>query len=569
MGLTSSVFANDDSEETFYSSDLFHEIFSNMRHMRRKSRFTDVKLTVEEGSCINAHRKVLATAIPYFNSMLSINMREKNLDTIIIKEIKADILETLVNFAYTGVLTVNINTVQRLLFGANFFQMEEAKLFCCDFVKKRLDPDNVVGWHNYSQMLSLFWLVEKTKRFICKHFIDVANSEEFIELTMEKIIEILSYSELHVLNEMVIFKAAKKWVMHDAEVRKKVMHKLLRKIRLPLLSKRLLTNMVHTDPTCKDCPKCQELIREAKKFHQLPHKRNSFQSDQVTSRYCSAITSVIYVVDLVNSYVEKLSPLLGKWEKVTGNPTLKSGSAVAAFEGNLYVIGGWNDKCQTTKTVEVFSHNDNQWRDTTPMNTARYSIGCCFWDGKLYVCGGCSVNNLPLSSCEMFDPHTREWSPVPNMKEPRDWPAMTCFEGGVWVLGGGDPWHSLNTVEFYDPWIDSWSSSTPMLSRRRRSQAASIGDKMFVFGGSDGRRALNSCEQFDRITRQFTFIKPMARRRYQFGVTVSGGRIYCMGGFDGQTLKCVEVYDPEAGEWSAGPDMLSCRITSACTIISS
>ena len=46
-------------------------------------------------------------------------------------------LETLVNYAYSGRVAMDIHNVQSILVGANFLQLQDIKEACCDFLKDR------------------------------------------------------------------------------------------------------------------------------------------------------------------------------------------------------------------------------------------------------------------------------------------------------------------------------------------------------------------------------------------------------------------------------------------------
>lgn len=44
-------------------------------------------------------------------------------------------MEALINYAYSGNLTVNVHNVQSIIMGSNFLQIKEVKDYCCDFIK--------------------------------------------------------------------------------------------------------------------------------------------------------------------------------------------------------------------------------------------------------------------------------------------------------------------------------------------------------------------------------------------------------------------------------------------------
>lgn len=46
-------------------------------------------------------------------------------------------LETLINFAYSGRISINVNNVQSLLIGASFLQLKWVRNACATFIKER------------------------------------------------------------------------------------------------------------------------------------------------------------------------------------------------------------------------------------------------------------------------------------------------------------------------------------------------------------------------------------------------------------------------------------------------
>ncbi|UYV72135.1 KLHL18 [Cordylochernes scorpioides] len=116
-------------------------------------------------------------------------------------KVRCSALEALVNFAYTSRVRITASNVQSLLVGSSFLQLHQVREACCDFLRKRLHPNNVVGVRHFADTLGCKSLVEAANRFIQKHFLEVVHSEEFLTLGFLDIQEILSRDELHVPSE--------------------------------------------------------------------------------------------------------------------------------------------------------------------------------------------------------------------------------------------------------------------------------------------------------------------------------------------------------------------------------
>ena len=65
----------------------------------------------------------------------------------------------------------------------------------------RLTANNVLGIRNFAETLMCPALFEDCNRFINKNFVQVAKSEEFLELCAKDLCDILESDELHVTNE--------------------------------------------------------------------------------------------------------------------------------------------------------------------------------------------------------------------------------------------------------------------------------------------------------------------------------------------------------------------------------
>ncbi|CAK8680750.1 kelch-like protein 18 [Clavelina lepadiformis] len=546
-------FENEVAEETMQANNFAFEAFSTMQDIRRQGKMCDVTLKVG-GNKFSAHRIILAASIPYFSSMFTSDMLETSKNEIVIQGIDEDALEVLVNYAYSGHITVNVNNVQAIMVGANYLQLQAVKNFCCTFIKKRLHPSNCLGVRQFGEMLMCAPLVERANSYLHQHFVEVSKSEEFLQLPKENVINILSQNELNVKSEEQVFYAAAAWVKYDDETRNKWMDELLQQVRLPLLRPEFLADVVQVDPAAKSCLRCRDLVDKAKDYLLMPDRRSEFPPNMVRPRYCTEIQDTIYAVGGITSAgealntVEKYSPMIGRWEMTSPMRTCRSRVGVAVLAGQLYAVGGY-DGMHRLNTVEMYTPDTDEWCDIKPMHEKRSALGCVAHDDQIFVCGG--YNGVDsLSTCEVYRPHTQTWQFISKMNKSRSAAAVGVFEGTVYVLGGHDGLSIFNTIESYDRKKDKWCMSVPMLSKRCRHGVASLQGRMFVFGGYDGQKFLKSVEVFDRVTSQWSFVVQMSMRRSRVGVTISGGKIYALGGYDGcSNLSSVEVYDPELNSW--------------------
>ena len=62
-------------------------------------------------------------------------------------------------------------------------------------------------------------LVSSSETFARQHFIDVVQSEEFMEISAKQLTRLLSDDDLNIQSEERVFEAALAWIKYDADVR--------------------------------------------------------------------------------------------------------------------------------------------------------------------------------------------------------------------------------------------------------------------------------------------------------------------------------------------------------------
>lgn len=77
--------------------------------------------------------------------------------------------------------------------------------------------------------------------------------------------------------------------------------------------------------------------------------------------------------------------------------------------------------------ISVFLPAEDAWVEVAPMNESRFGCAVAAYQGKIFVTGGFGSEKNILSTSEVFDPEVGKWSKIPSMK------GMNGFVGGVLV----------------------------------------------------------------------------------------------------------------------------------------
>ncbi|XP_023589362.1 kelch-like protein 4 isoform X2 [Trichechus manatus latirostris] len=462
------------SEEYFHAVNHAEQTLHKMENYLKEKQLCDV-LLIAGHLRIPAHRLVLSAVSDYFAAMFTNDVLEAKQEEIKMEGVDPEALNSLVQYAYTGVLQLKEETIESLLAAACLLQLTQVIEVCSNFLIKQLHPSNCLGIRSFGDAQGCTELLKVAHKYTMEHFIEVIKNQEFLLLPANEISKLLCSDDINVPNEETIFHALMQWVRHDVQARQRDLAMLLSYIRLPLLSPQLLADLENSSMFAGDL-ECQKLLMEAMKYHLLPERRPMMQSPRTKPR--KSTVGALYAV--------------GGMDAMKG---------VATLEGPMYAVGG-HDGWSYLNTVERWDPEGRQWNYVASMSTPRSTVGVAALNNKLYAIGGRDGSSC-LKSMECFDPHTNKWSLCTPMSKRRGGVGIATYNGFLYVVGGHDAPASnhcsrlSDCVERYDPKADSWSTVAPLGVPRDAVAVCSLGDKLYAVGGYDGHTYLNTVESYD------------------------------------------------------------------------
>ncbi|XP_029341304.1 kelch-like protein 2 [Acyrthosiphon pisum] len=259
-----------------YTKSSYGEMFQVLKSLRQHGLFSDIKLETDDGTIIFGHKVILASASPYFQAMFT-NFGEKNKDHVVIRQLDSIILQLLVDFIYSGTILITKKNVQDLLAASNLLQLNDLKETCCEFFQKQLHPTNCLGIKAFADVHSCTKLLSSSELYIKQYFLKVVESEEFLSLSSEELVKLISCDELKVSSEEEVFESVLRWVKNELDSRKCFLPQLMEHVRLAFTSENYIIQKVLKEPILNNCLKCKEYINEVLHFH-FPKRH---ESDQV------------------------------------------------------------------------------------------------------------------------------------------------------------------------------------------------------------------------------------------------------------------------------------------------
>lgn len=164
--------------------------------------------------------------------------------------------------------------------------------------------------------------------------------------------------------------------------------------------------------------------------------------------------------DLVSDLFWVYDPREDTWMEKAALPTGRSGYCMSAFEGKLYLFGGWDGK-KILKTILVYQPDGNAWIEFGEMPEARRGCTTSVIGGKIHVIGGENENGL-LNSHVLFIPQRQSdgenaWETAAPLPTARKGSGTAVLADMLYIAGGqGEEAGQPQEVVQYFPPKDTW-----------------------------------------------------------------------------------------------------------------
>ena len=456
-----------------------------------------------------------------------------------------------------------------LLKAESFLGGIKVQQYVCE---EMLTLENYRFYFKLSKLLQLNHLKEYFYNIFLQQYLLKKGEKVFYELSYNDITNLVASSQLKIDSEIEVFNAVTDWIKYKKSEREQFICDLLKLVRLPLLTKELLVDVVQAHPLCSSCFKCKKIILNALKI-----KENSLICSPKTlleNRHYSNILNnkrvmIIGGKDRTSKTVRNFSCLYEKCGlkmkrcKITSemkNKRLRCSAFVIGTK--VYCFSGGSDYTNERldlKSLEVYCTQSDCWKSLAPLERAGfvpvfdYFCGCVFM-GKIYIFHN-PFSKQRYPTCSVYDPGNDRWNKRASLNVARCYASCTVFNGKCVVVGGRRSTkfeEVLKSVEVYDHHLDKWSYlPAKMQMSRLKSGLISKGNKMFVIGGIERNYCLwgdrVTHEVYDCSTKQFTFIANNYFTK-QFAYTVSrynSGRLKCLYTVGDKIFVFDDVFSPD------------------------
>uniref|UniRef100_UPI00358DFD50 kelch-like protein 10 isoform X1 n=1 Tax=Myxine glutinosa TaxID=7769 RepID=UPI00358DFD50 len=539
--------------------------WDTMNEQRLEGFLCDAILEVD-GVTFNVHKNVMCTFSGYFRTLFAKKYYGEQQREFVIRGLTSDIMHFLIQFAYMRSVHITEENVEGLFAAASQFDLSKVTHLCCNFLEGQVCPDNCIGTYKFAQSYFCSDLEQNIFKFILVHFKHVVKSQEFLELSVDQLDQIISQDTLNVNKEEVVFHAIVTWIGHHADSRKTHMERLFPKVRFGVANNDRLIDMAKCNEYVKNSKKCCNILRFSRNVHLMPNCDSILTRPRLPYSILFAFGGWNEESAPTNA-IETYNTRFDTWVNVTiEEEAPRANFETAYLDGLIYVVGGC-DSVNCFSDARCFDPVNYVWLQIAPMYIKRCYISLAVHDGLIYALGGFD-GETRLNSAECYNPRTNQWINIPPMNEIRSDSGATVLNGKIYICGGFNGNHCMSSAEYFSPEANKWMGIAGMNTCRSGIGVITYNNLVFAVGGCDGEDHLLSIEAYDPLSNTWTLLESMFYPRSNFGLEVLDDLLFVFGGYDGViAMDDVEFYDHVTNEWHDASDMSISRSALSCCVV--
>ena len=498
------------------------ELMKRLNIQRKQDYLCDITLVTNDDREFKAHRNVLSAASPFFCKLLESDMKENREGIVRFEEISGTVMEDVLEFIYAGTVEVTQENAKELIAAGNYLMILSLKTVSERFLEAEMSNSNCISTFYLAEKYDCDELMNNSRRFVLENFRFVAALDEFLNLEAKEVEKWLSSDDISVETEADVFKIVLEWIEHGKSERKAFFEQLFRHVRLVLMSRDYLIDVV-TNELVQESSACLRLTSAALKGSsfssegdvlQTPRKGVELQSIVV----CAGFENFCYFPEKdqwkrlpggkstghtqMTRYREKLfrfprggsveryDPVFNVWSELELRENV---SRVAIVRGEMYALELNTSEQQTT--VKIYNVEQCTWETLHSSSEACREQTCVVSSGThLYVFGGKPPKTREyVAKAERFDTVIKKWEEIADMLEERGDAFGEATKEKIFVAGGKHREGNsvLQTCEIYNILTNEWQLTGSLNVSRVRGSMVCLNGKLYVLGG---QREENHCE---------------------------------------------------------------------------
>ncbi|XP_042366504.1 kelch-like protein 34 [Plectropomus leopardus] len=570
-----------DSYSLLYSSSHRTGLLSGFQRLRSQSNMCDVVLEAG-GVSFPCHRALLASSSEYFWALFGETTAERLAGRISLPALTPEGLDAILDFLYSGWLSVSPLTLPVVLEAARYLQVETAVSICERFMIDGLSAENCCCYANLAEHHVLSDALEAANQTVSMEMGTLLQEsrDDLIKLNIQSLTAVLDADEIPGVKEVELIKLALDWLDANGPLPLLKSNLLLSRLRFGLVATSELNNLSHAHRAMAT-PLIRSQLTRALEYHRLGPAQPIRQSKQTTLR--ASPNRVLLVgggssADSPEPQMVAFDPRGRKFSTLTSSIPLRlRNHCVCSVGGFLFVIGGDEVKegdedgkksitVATSNQVWRYDPRFDHWEAVESMLERRARFTCCIVEDAIYAIGGRHTQpdtntHTPVASVEFYNMTTGAWRRGANMPRPLYGHASAILNNNIYVSGGnqsgsnhGDD-HREGSREFlfWDLKSRVWEKRAPMSIARFSHRLATAHGHIYALLGM--YEPFCDIERYDPQSDHWTRLRPLLTGSFNYGmVSTPSGNLLVFGGrrwSDGREVivKSVLEYDTKKDQW--------------------
>lgn len=574
-----------DSYSLLYSSSHRTRLFAGFQRLRSQKKMCDVILEAG-GVSFPCHRALLASSSDYFWAMFGEGTAESSAGSIRLPALTPQGLETILDFLYSGWLSLSASTLPVVLKTARYLQVETALSVCERFMMESLNAENCCCYANLAECHALLNILETANQTIAMEMKGLLqeNRDDLLSLNIQSLTAVLDADDVPGVKELDLVKLTLSWLEENGPLPLLKSNFLLSRLRFGLVAPEDLMKL-----SCAHKAMATPLIRgqltRILEYHGMGSAQPIAQSRQSTLR--ESPNRVVLVgggasVNWPEQQVWAFDPRSRKCSPTSCVLPLRLKSfCVCSLGGFLFVLGGDEVKvgeegAKTSVTMETsnrvwrFDSRFGSWEKVESMLERRAQFTCCLLQHTIYAIGGrqslpSTNTDAAVASVEFYDMRAGKWRRGVTLPRPLYGHASATLDNNLYVSGGhpgnqGGHHTSLHDNREITRDVLSWNLKDRVWEKKASMSIGRFCHRLaaargFIYALLGMYEPFCDIERYDPQADLWTRLKPLLFGSFDYGMTsTASGNLLLFGGRrwkDGQeeTVKSVLEYDTKKDHW--------------------
>uniref|UniRef100_A0ABK0M513 Kelch-like family member 40 n=1 Tax=Rattus norvegicus TaxID=10116 RepID=A0ABK0M513_RAT len=519
-------------EQRLYQQTLLQD---GLKDMLDHGKFLDCVVRVGERE-FPCHRLVLAACSPYFRARFL--AEPDGAGELRLEEVSPDVVSQVLHYLYTSEIALDEASVQDLFAAAHRFQIPSIFTICVSFLQKRLCLANCLAVFRLGLLLDCARLAVAARDFICARFPLVARDNDFLGLSADELIAIISSDGLNVEKEEAVFEAVMRWASSgDADVQaehQRALPTVFESIRCRLLPRAFLESRVERHPLVRSQPELLRKVQMVKDAHEgrlTTLRKKKKEKGEQTARTKEAnqgtedtkaeddeervLPGILNDTLRFGMFLQDLIFMISEEGAVAYDPAAnecycaslstqipKNHVSLVTKENQVFVAGGLfynedNKEDPMSAYFLQFDHLDSEWLGMPPLPSPRCLFGLGEALNAIYVVGGRELKDSEdsldsvlcydrlkcLNKMCVYDPKKFEWKELAPMKTARSLFGATVHDGRIFVAAGVTDTGLTSSTEVYSIADNKWTPFEAFPQERSSLSLVSLAGTLYALGG--------------------------------------------------------------------------------------